>query len=155
MTVSLAIRHPLEKPLRVYEYDSARPPVNAFNDLQPAKGTVTATNGIVSLAVPAKSMTFLTTDYKDCVPAAVTDVRIVDGKLDWAANEEPTHRYYRVYKDGKQIASTVATSLDLGGSQFTATASDAINCVPPIGGRDKRVPPVFSVKSVDKWGNVR
>ncbi len=134
-TVSLSIRHPLEKPLRVYEYDSARPPVNAFNDLQPAKGTIAATNGIVSLAVPAKSMTFLTTDYRDRVPAAVADVRIAGGRLVWAANGEPEHCYYRVFKDGRQIASTVATSLDLGGSQFTAT--------------------VFSVKSVDKWGNVR
>ena len=142
-TVSLVLPQPLARPLRVYEYDSARPPVNAFNDLQPAKGTVTATNGIVSLAVPAKSMTFLTTDYENHVPAAITDIRISDGKLGWSANEEPEHCYYRVYKDGKQIASTVATSLDLGGSQFTATASDAINCVPPV----------FAVTSVDRWGN--
>ena len=142
-TVALVVPQPLAKPLRVYEYDSARPPINAFNDLQPAKGTVTATNGIVSLAVPAKSMTFLTTDYENHVPAAITDIRISDGKLVWAANEEPEHRYYRVYRDGKQIASTVATSLDLGGSQFTATASDAINCVPPV----------FAVTSVDRWGN--
>jgi hypothetical protein len=95
----------------------------------------------------------------------VTGLRIANGLLVWEPSEDPEHRYYRVYKGGKQIASTVATSLDLGGSQLAATASDAINCVPPAGGRDKRVPPVgghdkrvppvFSVKSVDKWGNVR
>ena len=95
------------------------------------------------------------TDYENRQPAAITKIRVVDGRVGWAANEEPEHRYYRVFKDGKQIASTVATSLDLGGSQFTATASAAMNCVPPEGGRDKRVPPVFSVKSVDKWNNVR
>ena len=98
------------------------------------------------LSVPAKSMTFLTTDYRDRVPAAVADVRIAGGRLVWAANGEPEHCYYRVYRDGRQIASTVATSLDLGGSRL-ARLDD--------GGRDKRVLPVFSVKSIDKWGNVR
>ena len=133
-TVTLSISHPLAKPLRVYEYDSARPPVNAFNDLQPAKGTVAAEGGVVSLSVPAKSMTFLTTDYVDRCPSAVTKVRIVNGRLGWAANEEPEHCYYRVYRDGRQIASTVATSLP----------------VPDAKPADE---PRFSVKSVDKWGN--
>ena len=82
------------------------------------------------------SITFLTTDYKDRQPAAVTKIRVVDGKLGWAANEEPEHRYYRVFKDGKQIASTVATSLPVP----DAKPADA---------------PRFSVKSVDKWGNIR
>jgi hypothetical protein len=82
----------------------------------------------------------------DRQPAAVTGLRIANGLLAWEPSEEPEHRYYRVFKDGKQIASTVATSLNLGGSRCRATAdSDAINCVPPV----------FSVKSVDKWGNFR
>ena len=131
--ITLEIPHPLRKPLRIYEYDSAHPPYNAFNDLQPAKGTVVAKDGKVSVSVPARSMTFLTTDYENHVPAAVTKIRIVNGRLGWAANEEPEHRYYRVYKDGKQIASTVATSLGVS----DATSEDA---------------PRFSVRSVDKWG---
>ena len=85
----------------------------------------------------------------------MTGLRIAGRVLAWEPSEEPEHRYYRVYKDGKQIVSTVATSLDLGGSQLAATASDAINCVPPGGRREKCVPPVFAVKSVDKWNNVR
>ena len=145
----------LHQPLRRYVYEAAHVPYSPFNDLQPMSGTVTAKGGVFSVALPAKSITFLTTDYENHVPAAITDIRIADGKLIWAANGETAHRYYRVYKDGKQIASTVATSLDLGGSQFTANAADAINCVPPGGGRDKRVNPVFAVKSVDKWNNVR
>ena len=89
-----------------------------------------------SVSLPAKSITFLTTDHENHVPAAITDIRIAGGKLVWAANEEPAHRYYRVYKDGKQIASTVATSLP----------------VPNLTPNDVQK---FSVKSVDKWGNER
>ena len=144
-TVTLVVKHPLDKPLRVYEYDSEHPPINPFNDLQPMKGTVSAVKGEVVVTVPARSLTFLTTDYVDRQPSAITQVRIVNGRLTWASSEDPEHVYYRVFKDGKQIASTVATSLDLGGSQLAATASDAMNCVPPV----------FVVKSVDKWGNVR
>ena len=129
--IALVIPHPLDKQLRIYEYDSAHPPFNAFNDLQPPKGLVAAKDGKVTVFVPARSMVFLTTDYVDRTPAAIADVRLSNGVLSWSASAEPEHCYYRVYRDGKQIASTVATSLDLG--------------VP--------VPPVFSVRSVDKWGN--
>ena len=123
------------QPLRRYVYEVGRVPYNEFNDLQPMSGTVAAKDGVFSVALPAKSITFLTTDYENRVPAAVTKIRIVDGKLGWAANEEPEHRYYRVYKDGKQIASTIATSLPVPDAK------------PSDGHR-------FSVKSVDKWGNV-
>ena len=133
--VTLVVRQPLDKPLRVYEYDSERPPLNPFNDLQPMKGTVSAVKGEVVVSVPARSLTFLTTDYVDRQPSAITQVKIAGGRLSWAPCADPEHVYYRVFKDGRQIASTVATSLNLGGSQFTAT--------------------VFSVKSVDKWGNIR
>ena len=70
------------------------------------------------------------------MPAAITDIRIADGKLAWGPSEESEHRYYRVFKDGKQIASTVATSLPVADAK-PANASR------------------FSVKSVDKWGNTR
>ena len=133
--VTLMVPHTIVKPLRLYEYDSANPPFNEFNDLQPMKGTVRAEGGCVSVAMPAKSLVFLTTDYIDRTPAAVANVRMVNGHLHWAASEEPEHCYYRVYRDGRQIASTVATSLPVSG-------------VMP---KDLRQ---FAVKSVDKWGNV-
>jgi hypothetical protein len=132
--VTLVVPHPLTKPLRVYEYDSENPPHNAFNDLQPAKGTVSAQNGIVTVSVPARSMTFLTTDYVDRQPSAITKIRIVNGRLGWAPCEDPEHVYYRVFKDGKQTASTVAISLPVP----DAKPADASR---------------FSVKSVDRWGN--
>jgi len=123
------------QPLRRYVYEAAHVPYSPFNDLQPMSGTVTAKDGVINVSLPAKSMTFLTTDYVDRQPSAITQIKIAGGRLSWAPCEDPEHVYYRVFKDGRQIASTVATSLNLGGSQFTAT--------------------VFSVKSVDKWGNIR
>ena len=128
-TVELAVAHPLAQPLRVYEYDSAKPPTNAFNDLQPAKGTAAAKDGAVTVDVPARSLTFLTTDYVDRVPEAVAGVQANDGVVRWKASEDPDHVYYRVYCDGRQIASTVATSAK-----------------GPKAGR-------FHVRSVDRWGN--
>ncbi|MBQ6339662.1 MAG: hypothetical protein IJI36_11005 [Kiritimatiellae bacterium] len=133
--VTLAFPLAPTRPLRVYEYDSEHPPINAFNDLQPAKGTVMAVDGAVTVAVPAKSMTFLTTDYEDRVPAAVVNGRIANGVLSWTASKESEHCYYRVYRDGTQIASTVATGLPVPGG----VEGDLVR---------------FSVKSVDKWGNV-
>ena len=130
--VELVIPHPLTQPLRVYEYDSAKPPYNAFNDLQPPRGTVAAEKGVVKVYIPARAMLFLTTDYRDRVPSAITKIRVINGRLGWAANEDQEHCYYRVYKDGRQIASTVATSL-------------------PVDADASR----YAVKSVDKWGNVR
>ena len=117
-------------------YEAAHVPYNAFNDLQPMSGTVVAKDGVFSVALPAKSITFLTTDYEDREPAAVAGLRIAGGLLAWEPSEEADHRYYRVYKDGKQIASTVATSLS----------------VPNLTPNDVQQ---FTVKSVDKWGNER
>ena len=133
--VTLAFPLTPMRPFRVYEYDSEHPPINAFNDLQSAKGTVAAVDGAVTVAVPAKSMTFLTTDYEDRVPVEVANVCIANGVLSWKASKEPEHCYYRVYRDGRQIASTVATSLHVPGAGEGDLAR-------------------FSVKGVDKWGNV-
>ena len=121
----------LHQPLRRYVYDSARVPFNAFNDLQSHEDVVEPKKDRVTVRLPAKSMTFLTTDYVDAVPAPVTGVRVVDGRLVWDAAESPDHRYYRVYRDGRQIASTVATSFRVGDAK---------------GG--------YAVRSVDRWLNV-
>jgi len=137
----------VQRPVRVYSYDSAAPSLNPFGDLPGPVETVSPAGGEIRVEVPEKGMVFLTTDYQDRKPSAVTKVRIVNGKLGWAANEEPEHCYYRVYKDGKQIASTVATSLDLGGC-VSSRAAAAGDSRPP-----ETDPFVFSVTSVDKWGN--
>lgn len=89
--------------------------------------------GTTLYVVPARSMTFLTTDYRDRTPSAVADIRVEDGVLRWTASAEPEHCYYRVFEDGKQISSTVATELPV------SAAADA--------------PSGFRVVSVDKWGN--
>ena len=128
-TVELVVAHSLAKPLRVYEYDSSKPPYSAFNDLQPQKGTVAATDGVVTVDVPARSLTFLTTDYVDRVPTPVSGISAADGIVRWKASADAEHVYYRVYCAGKQVASTVATSAKL---------EKAGKC---------------TVTSVDRWGN--
>ena len=130
--VRVASEHPLAKSLRIYEYDSANPPYNACNDLQPAKGTVTAKDGVFTVAVPAKSLVFLTTDYVDRTPSEIDGIDAEDGRLSWEPCEDVEHVYYRVFKNGRQIRSTVATSCAIDDEDAT-----------------------YEVVSVDKWGNVR
>ncbi len=131
-TVRIASEHPLAKPLRIYEYDSAKPPMNAFNDLQPMKGVVVATNGVFTATLLPRAMAFFTTDYADRLPPPVTGVKLVDdGALVWDAVTDSEHVYYRVFRDGEQIASTVSTRLDVKGEKGD-----------------------YAVRSVDRWGNV-
>ncbi len=120
-----------DKPFRQYLYEADRPPVNAFNDLQPHSGLAEAHGGKLRVRLPARSMTFLTTDYQDRNPEKVSGVKFSDGVLTWKPVSDPHHRYYRVYADGEQIASTVATHLAVNDS------------------RKK-----YTVKSVDAWGNL-
>ena len=133
-TASLVVPHPLERPLRVYEYNSASPPCNPFNDLQPMSGTAEAKDGRLEVELPAKSIAFLTTDYEDRVPPPVEGLRVADGRLLWQTADDPAHRYYRVFRDGAQIASTVATSLPVPG----AAPEDAAR---------------YAVRGVDQWNN--
>ncbi|MBP5542740.1 MAG: hypothetical protein ILM98_01585 [Kiritimatiellae bacterium] len=133
--IALKIPHPVAKPMRLYEYDSAHVPFNPFNDLQGVKCLVEAGKGadgesVVRVPLAAKSMVFLTTDYEDRTPAAVRDVRLDGGTLRWCTPDDPDHRYFRVFRDGEQIASTVADHLDVG----------------EVGD--------FRVVSVDRWNNV-
>ncbi len=129
-TIRVTSAHKLTKSLRVYEYDSANPPHNDFNDLQPPKGLVKPTkDNVFSATIPARSLTFFTTDYTDRVPSPVTGVEVKTGCVIWNACTDAEHVYYRVYKNGKQIASTVATSH-------------------PITGEGE-----YRVSSVDRWGN--
>jgi hypothetical protein len=124
----------LHQPLRRYVYEAANPPYSAFNDLQPVSGTVEAKDGCFDVELPTKSITFLTTDYEDRVPPPVEGLKIEDEGLFWTSAGDPSHRYYRIFRDGAQIASTVATSL-------------------PVPGAKPEDAPRFFVRSVDKWNN--
>ena len=86
-----------------------------------------------SVKLPARSACFFTTDYQDRIPSAINNIFIKDGKLVWDKSSDKEHCYYRVYKNGKQIASTVATYVKVNDTDVS----------------------LYSVKSVDKWGNVR
>lgn len=97
-----------------------------------ACGTALAGPSEVTFSKPAKSLVYLTTDYVDRVPSAVEDVEADDGRLTWDACEDPEHVYYRVYRNGRQIRSTVATSCAIDDEDAD-----------------------YEVRSVDKWGNVR
>ena len=140
--IALRIPHPVAKPMRLYEYDSANIPFSPFNDLQGVKCLVEADKGaggesVVRVPLAAKSMVFLTTDYEDRVPAPVRDVRLDGGTLRWRIPDDPDHRYFRVFHKGRQIASTVASALDLAAKGVDAAATvDTLRVV-----------------SVDRWNN--
>jgi len=120
----------LEKEARVYVYEADNPPYNEFNDLQDYSAKVKAVDGKLRVQLPARSMVFVTTDYVDRTPSKITGVKLNGNRLEWKASADPEHRYYRVFKDGKQIASTVATFLTLKESSGK-----------------------YTVVSVDAWGN--
>jgi len=120
----------LDKEARVYIYEADNPPYNEFNDLQDYTTKVKAENGKLRVQLPARSAVFVTTDYIDRTPSKITGIKINGNKLEWKATSDPQHRYYRVFKDGKQIASTVATFLPL-----------------------EDTPGKYTVISVDAWGN--
>jgi len=121
------------KPFRVYRYEAASVPYNAFNDLQPPSETVVAKDGALVVRLPAKSLAFVTTDYVDRVPSAVVGMKqTTDGILAWEASRDAEHRYYRIFEDGRQVASTVATQW-----------------------KGARAGRKYEVKSVDHWGNVK
>ena len=120
------------KPARRYDFNPAKVPDNPFNDLQPYSETIEpGSDGTISFTMAKNELTIITSDYEDVRPAAVTGVRVEGGALRWDPSKSPDHRYYRVYLGGKQIASTVATSLKV------ADASGD-----------------YSVRSVDKWLNL-
>ena len=119
------------RPPRYYLHDPAKPRVNAFGDLPAPDGTVAPVDGKLAVEIPEKGMAFVTTDYQSHTPSAVKDVKVENGRLTWTATDDPHHCYYRVYANGRQIASTVATSYE----PQTASAT-------------------FAVRSVDRWGNV-
>ncbi len=99
--------------LRLYEYDTNHPPVNAFADLQPASGTYEADEKTVTITLKPESVCVLTDDYLvKTAPVEAEITGLEDGILRWNPVADPTHCYYRVYADGIQVASTVACECD-------------------------------------------
>ncbi len=128
--IRMSIEHKIAKPFRKYSYLSSNPPYNDFNDLQPYDELISVNNSECIFKIPARSMIFLTTDYVDRIPSAIKNVSYKDKVLSWDRCDDVEHVYYRVYKDGEQIASTVAERLEV---------EDDAN---------------YTVRSVDKYGNL-
>ena len=128
-TVSVELEHNSDKPMRKYEYIADVIPFNKFNDLQDYSELVKTNNNEFTTVLPPKSIVFLTTDYVDRVPSKITGVKHSKGKLVWNKCRDEEHRYYRVYRNGEQIASTVAQYI------FADEKAE------------------YSVYSVDKYGN--
>ena len=123
---------PESRPSRIYLYDSAKPYANQFGDLPAPDARIEAVGGRLSFEIPERGMAFVTTDYVERAPLPVKGMKVVDGRLSWTATGDPDHCYYRVYANGRQIASTVATSRAVDDESAA-----------------------YEVKSVDRWGNVK
>ncbi len=128
--LEIAVEHEAKKPYRVYRYDSAKPPYNAFGDLQSCDG-ILAPDELKTRLEP-RSMLVLTTDYVDRAPSAIREVEVSPTRISWQPSEDAEHCYYRVYEDGVQLGSTVAEYLE----------------------RPIKPGAVYTVKSVDKYGNL-
>ena len=127
--VQLSLDFALNKKARLYAFEADNIPFNDFNDLQPYSAVLELSDEN-EITLPPKSLILLTTDYEDRTPSKVKGVKVKNGRLCWKECKDSEHVYYRVFKDGAQIASTVALSLPL---------ADKVG--------------KFTVKSVDKWGN--
>ena len=125
--VSFSFKHADElAPFKVYEYDSRNVPRNEFGDLQdPTTVIPLDTEQRLSYELLPESLTIFTTDYVDRPETFAKNVRYNAGKnvLSWAPVKDELHCYYRVYRGEaadfvpsreNQIASTIATNLDLG-----------------------------------------
>lgn len=126
---AISLDFKLNKKARMYVFEADNVPFNDFNDLQPHSALVEL-EGETEVLLPPKSLVFFTTDYEDRTPAKVKGVRKVGDKLRWKETKEAEHVYYRVFKNGKQIASTVANHHPID---------------------DKKAK--YTVVSVDKYGN--
>ena len=125
---------PANATFRKYTYDPANPPMNPCGDLQGPSGKVAMKAGKFTDSLGPMSLTVYTTEYDDTPPAAVKGVKVEkteDGKpvVRWQANHEPDLCYYRVFRDGAQIGSTVAVEFtDAAGdlnARYTVTAVDS------------------------------
>ena len=126
----------VDKPLRRFSFDPARPPQHPFGDLPAPDGLLKVAEGRFSDRLPPSSVTVYTTLYDEDPPARVAGVTTatVDGRrvVRWTASADKDLAYYRVFAGGRQVGSTVATQLTL-----------------PAGADQP-----LSVRAVDRSGNV-
>lgn len=106
----------LTKPFRKYVYAAASVPQHPFGDLQGPESVVTLAGGVLHDSLAPLSLTVYTTAYDETAPAAVAGLRATrqeDGtvELTWDSSPASDLCYYRVFRDGVQIGSTVATRM--------------------------------------------
>lgn len=130
--ISLSTGFKLDKPFRIYKYECDCVPENEFGDLQPFALLDNDCDGAADIEARPHSLTLLTTDYIDRNPAEVKNVRVSDMGIAWDAVDDEYHAYYRVFENGRQIASTAAEKLNLK----TVKGAD------------------YQVKSIDRFGNI-
>jgi len=127
INLNLAIKHAEDlKPFKVYEYDSNNVPMNEFGDLQDETTRIAFDDGFnLSYTLLPESVTIFTTDYVDRPETYAKNVKLdrKNNMVTWDAVTDKLHCYYRVYRGESadftpskenQIASTVATTLELG-----------------------------------------
>ncbi|MCC6443646.1 MAG: hypothetical protein IT210_09360 [Armatimonadetes bacterium] len=113
---------PVKTPFRKYLYNPARVPQHPFGDLPGPDGTIAAKDGLLSDTLPGGTLVVYTTAYDSRPPAPVQGLKVVQPeggrhRLIWQPNPEPDLCYYRIYRDGRQVGSTIAT-------EFTAPEGD-------------------------------
>ena len=115
----------LDKPLRKYLFDTAKPAQHPFGDLSAPDAVMPAKDGSLTDEIPPVSLVVYTTDYDDSAPARVADVRIAKAAggariVSWAEARDADLCYFRIFSGKKQLGSTVACEFEL-----PADASDA------------------------------
>lgn len=129
LTVTLP-RTAVSRAFRVTSWEARKPFVSPFADLPPFTELAERTDDAIRTVLPPESITVLTDGWLPReAPVTAEIVSHEGGVLRWKAVSDPRHCYYRVFRDGAQIRSTVALS-----------------CSAPDEGR-------YEVRSVDVDGN--
>ena len=66
--------------------------------------------GKTARQISPRTLTYSTTYYVERIPSEIKGVSLSNGRLSWTVSGDAEHVYYRVYKNGCQTRSTVATS---------------------------------------------
>lgn len=112
LDINLTVDFGIDRDFRIYRYDADNVPRNKFADLQDydCKAIYTADSG-AKVTLHGNSVTVITTDYIDRTPTPIKNTAVDKGMISWDACADNEHCYYRVFKNGKQIASTIETVL--------------------------------------------
>ncbi len=121
----------VDRAFRVTAWEARKPYMSPFVDLPPYTDLAERREDAIRTVLPAESVTVLTDGWQPKeAPVTAEIVSHEGGVLRWKAVSDPRHCYYRVYRNGAQVRSTVALS-----------------CAAPDEGR-------YEVRSVDVDGNV-